>query len=372
MEKQKQHKECPCKYDRDGKLLWEKRFAADDGSTSLRGFESAVVDAQGNLYLSEWRQDNQLPYPSTQFTKLTASGEVEWQWFDPAITDSLLTSDLRLGVDGNLYASLFHYGAISLTPTGEFRWLKFPYTGSSISDDATTLDDFTQTTVKFSAAPNTQYVVVMTPETLNVLGLDGIEIATFSAVEFDFSFIQSVEINGDQIVVLGTNTANQVRATYVKKTEGGFVHDASTDVTLSENANFALLAARADGGFCFALSEENTRIVTGSINQDLDLQWKKVHTIDAASPYPAELSKIKSDGNYCYSQYVESHAVDRITSVVLIEHQDTAKEKAKLEVDHFFASDFAIQGDYVYQSGITGSYTENEGTAATLIKHRVY
>lgn len=346
------------KYDGKGNPEWNRVLEHEAGLVSL-GVQALLPDAEGNVYVANTLLDEVNARFLLSVSKLDALGATLWNWQGESSGMLASTRDMYLGFDGNIY---IRSGAVlhSLTPGGEFRFdLSAPVNpGSQQSCMGWYLD---------WVIDRNAFEVVNNPNNLRIVNFNTDAQLDVPKECLGFSEISQTEVVNGDVFVLG-RLANQDLAFKVfRQSEDMMILDRSVVGILPVTGGNTLVSRHGQNGFCFASLDEQSRLSTGFIDTQLQVKWTNRRTLTGV-PERTQLGDVVNANNACYVQYIESHANDKVSSVVVIENEDTGKQSAKINTDHVVVWDIAVGDRYLMQSGIKGSYTTEEGMAAYLSK----
>ncbi len=362
------------KYNRAGQLLWDRRFEGNgDASVSTSGVRGLLSDAQGNVYVAEPRMPAGASNLGLLVTKFNAAGEQLWQFYDPEA--NLLSLKLSMYFDeaGNLYVRggwAYAGQIVSLSAAGAFRWRAPLYEGSGVGNGELTpfpgLTPLVQSTTN-----NAGFDWVKTESGLRIVDLQANPLAEFTLAALGIANLSKVEILGKNIVVIGVGAdSNQLVAKLIRSTSAGFIFDDTKSLDLSvvyPTLGRQFMSSAGGRGICFAASSSDSLLTTGYIDAELNLVWSNTHPTSTQGFMP-EISSVVGAAQACYTQYVESQDVELIVTTVLIESVVDGSQQGPVSLEHFFATDLAVRGKEIFQTGMTGPYSGDEGTAATLSK----
>lgn len=364
------------KYNRSGQLIWDRRFEENSTGIPTSGVRGLLSDARGNVYVAEPRMPADASNLGLLVTKFNAAGEQLWQYFDSEANLLNLKLSMYFDESGNLYVrgGWGNQGQlVSLSAAGAFRWRAPVDDGSGIGDIE--LPPFPDAAPMLqSSTNNAGFDWVMTGTGIRILDRQANPLADFTFAALGLSKISHVEILGINLMLIGERADSTQRvARLIRRTAVGFVFDNTKSLDLSTvfpNVSGQQISSMAEQGICFASSNSENLLTTGYIDSELNLVWSNTHpTVDHGKN--PDIMTVVGEAQACYTQYVESQDVERIVSTVLIERIADGSQQGPLSLEHFFATDLAVRGKEVFQTGLMGSYSGEDGTAATLSKQTI-
>lgn len=281
---------------------------------------------------------------------------------------------MYFGGDGNIYVRGTWIGAghlLSISPDGDFRWLEPVAVSSGPGGDGDHGDLPEFGTTQQNLTINADFDWVVASAGLRIIDRQANTLAEFTPEAMGLTTVTGAEILGNNLVVFGSSGNLQKVARLIRSTSSGFVIDDAKRLDLSTvlpNVMMQTLSRFDDQGICFASRNTDLSLTTGYIDAELNLVWTNTRAT-LRHEFPVEIMSVVGAENACYTQYAESQADQQLASVVLIENVSTGQQKEMISVKDFAAHDLAVHGNDVYQTGITGPYSDTEGTAATLSKH---
>lgn len=351
------------KYDKNGKLLWERRFNASPDEP-VRGVNHLLADLQGNLYVVELRFGAAYASPGMLVTKLDNHGNEIWQWYGPTESVFSLGIHAEIRADGNLYISSSYPGAdlLALSQEGDLRWSK-PFPIEEFANDDRGLSPYSGTTAAFVEG---EITVRNLGVSLEVVNSSGEPLAQFDSAELGLDVISRAYPQIDAILVVGS-VSGQLAARRILKAGRSFVPDTTEPLVLSPS--YGLTSASPSGGFCFASRAPGNVIRTGYVDATLRMRWQSANQVVPAVT-EVDVSGVEASAERCHAQYY-AYAPGSLTTTVLAQDIATGNDFRSVAQEHFGPWDLAVQGNVILQAGITGPYTGTEGTAATLVKHTI-
>lgn len=351
------------KYDKNGKLLWDRRFSAPPGIYG-RGVNRLLPDAQGNLYVVEMRYGGPDSHVGMLVTKLDPQGNEAWQWYGATefVYPFRMLAEIR--ADGNLYVSGSYPGGdlLALSQDGQLRWAK-PIPVSDLNNDDRGLSTYPGAT----AAPVGGEITVRNlGTTLEIVNSSVELLGQFDSAELGLDVIAQAYSQTDSILVVGS-VSGQLAARRILATEESFVVAGTSPLVLSPTYGFT--SASAAGGFCFASRAPGNVIRTGYVDASLQMRWQSANQVDPAVT-EVDVSDVEASAERCHAQYY-AYFPESLTTTVIVQDIVSGSAFNPVVQEHFAPRDLAVQGNAIVQAGITGPYTEMEGTAATLVKHTV-
>lgn len=349
------------KYDANGVLQWDHRFEPASFGTPYVGVNRLVVDADNAVYAVEARRGTSFGTMGILVSKFDPAGSLQWQRQE--VTEPLFFPSLKADIrnDGNLHITAAGLDRLTLSLEGEIVWAFEP--PSVPPGDRGDLQPYPAGRV-VTAGVEAGYAVRNLGTELQMVNTSGDVLAAFNAAQLAFTNIIDASIHQDITVVLG-NTDSGVVARRIISTSEGFVVDAEHLLALPD----ALVSFNRDlAGFCYASLDAGT-LITGYVDGSLVQRWQ--HSIEVSpNPQYAELVDAVATPDKCNTQYITFGTEDTRTMLV-VENIVTGKALAPVVIRDFAGRDLAVQGNTFLQGGITGSYSTEEGTAATLIKHTI-
>lgn len=352
------------KYDPKGNMLWDYRFT-DSLGVNLRGVNNLITDDAGNVYITEVRYVFRPYFTHVLVTKLDSSGNRVWQSQKEIL--AVIPNEIKTQIrpDGNVYISsiLASSDLVELSPAGDELWT---INSAAPLPSHGELGAFATGVDVASFSENNLASLRNLGTGLQLLGPTGEILATFQGPDLGLGEISQAFVQDGAAVVVGTSS-NGWAAQKIVYTGSSFVVDSSNRITLGASQINA--SPSAAGGFCFLVKEAGKAVSTGYVDKNLTLKWKNT-TQAEADIADVEAVDVEATDSRCYSEFY-TYKTNKATSIVLVNDIATGKARQSVTTPDFATNDLAVKDDIVVQAGITGPYTTEDGTAATLTRHKV-
>ncbi|MBV1919209.1 MAG: hypothetical protein KUG73_00890, partial [Pseudomonadales bacterium] len=141
-----------------------------------------------------------------------------------------------------------------------------------------------------------------------------------------------------------------------------------TSSEVGRDAIWGSIVMLGDSSACVSFAKDYTGSVTHSIGlvSVTEEEWAYEETAEYAFYFPISL---KADDKHCYLSTVESVATP-ITSYTY-RYDEMGKLVDRIVLKDFWAAGIELSGSNIYSGGITGEYFGVDGTAATIVKHKM-
>lgn len=368
------------KYDGTGKLLWDKWLPPATGGKESQYVDLLHTDAQGNVYVG-WHDYIGMEgvYPTFKLYKYSPSGEKLWSWSGDVErkddVESYFASNGNLLVKGT-FANRYSATLQAFSPAGVQLWKVLPhaFSGQGVTDGK-------------------NYEILSDAQLLNIVNLQGADIAAFSAGQLGFSRIEKAVKSGSQVFVLGV-VSGKLTAHRIVFDGTHFLQDSAFNVVLGNASDLYRFAADVDAGLCFAKVEStqtsgvtSRALKTGHFDKDLNVMWQNA-TI-AKTTQTIKIAAEKYANNACFTQYSTSDGEPQtasdmyknynFTTVLLEQTYYSAKTLSRLAVPGLTPADFdvngnnAVQGGWIYKVGydtnVPPDSNVNSWMTAAIYKH---
>lgn len=346
-------------FDRDGLLQWETLIPGLQGHMSrLAGGKVLAVDQNGNSFLA-WSNVGESRF---QLFKVSAQGQLVVSTEVPTANLGYV-DDVKIGTEGAVYVSSREGSRLhAFNNDGELLWdiaYDLPPVELPIY-----LHEFQVATLHLLSGGN---LLLASGRYLKVISPEGSELVSLTPEDLGLQRFTKAAVHSDTIWAVGVGESNEGTL------YGWSAGLASVSAIPVSNVQGRAFLSAADGRVCLVLGPDYLQGQAGNyvVEQYDPLGELLVSaTVPVASSEYWAMEGVRAATSGCY--VAESFGVSGASSTGRVSYvSQNGKVADVVNVADATVDDFAVDGNDIYQVGITGEY-DGSFTAVSLSKHQRY
>ncbi|MCP5017812.1 MAG: hypothetical protein GY938_21445 [Ketobacter sp.] len=349
-------------FDRDGQLQWETLIPGLQGHMSrLAGGRVLAVDQNGNSFLA-WSNVGESRF---QLFKVSAQGQLVASTEVPTVNLGYV-DDVKVGPDGVVYVSSREGSRLhAFDNDGELLWdIAYDLPPAELPFY---LHQFQVATLHVLSDGN---LLLASGRYLKVISPEGSEIVSLTPEALGLQRFTKASVQGGTVWTVGVDDVNEGSEGTLYGLSANLDSFSSTPIGF---VNGRVFLSAGEQRVCMVLGPDylQGRSENYEVEQyDLLGEWLVSTSVPVSNSGYWAMQGVRAATSGCY--VAESFSVSGISSSGRVSFvSQSGKVADVVKVADATVDDFAVDGNYVYQVGITGEY-DGSFTAVSLAKHQRY